>query len=475
MMDYCFNAEFREGNENFSADFGAVNETGTTDLTGYAKETWVEKNYAKREEIPTKPQDIGAQPAGNYLTTQDMSGYAKREEIPTKPQDIGAQPVGDYALKSEIPSVPVKSVNGKTGAVNLSASDVGARPSTWTPTYSDVGADPSGTAYTAVSTHNTNTEAHGDIRLELKAINDRLNAFFDSDDKTLDELSEIVAYITANKALIDAVTTSKVSVADIIDNLTTNVSSKPLSAAQGVVLKGLIDAVSGSLSNYALKSAIPTKVSQLANDKGYLTEHQDISGKLDAAALPTAINTALEQAKASGEFDGPPGDDGVSPTVSVGKSGKVTTVSITDKDGTKTATINDGADGTSVTVKSVSESGADGGSNVVAFSDGKTLTVKNGTQGSKGKPGLVWRGEYNSFHVYLIGDAVEYAGSSYVCVENNGGSEPSVSPSEALQTAWQLLASAGKNGNDYVLTDADKNKIVNAVIAALPVYAGEVL
>ena len=36
----------------------------------------------------------------------------------------------------------------------------------------------------------------------------------------------------------------------------------------------------------------------------YLTEHQDISGKLDADKLPEAVNSALAQAKASGEFDG---------------------------------------------------------------------------------------------------------------------------------------------------------------------------
>lgn len=43
--------------------------------------------------------------------------------------------------------------------------------------------------------------------------------------------------------------------------------------------------------------------------------------------------------------DGSAGADGVSPTVSVSKSGKVTTITITDKNGTKTATVNDGADG----------------------------------------------------------------------------------------------------------------------------------
>ena len=42
---------------------------------------------------------------------------------------------------------------------------------------------------------------------------------------------------------------------------------------------------------------------------------------------------------------GPAGADGVSPTVSISKSGKVTTITIKDATGTKTATINDGSDG----------------------------------------------------------------------------------------------------------------------------------
>lgn len=71
------------------------------------------------------------------------------------------------------------------------------------------------------------------------------------------------------------------------------------------------------LSAYAKKSELPTKVSQLINDKGYLTEHQDISGKLDASALPEAINTALAQAKESGEFKGDKGDPGKTPVKGV--------------------------------------------------------------------------------------------------------------------------------------------------------------
>ena len=110
-------------------------------------------------------------------------------------------------------------------------------------TASEVGADPSGTAASQVSAHNTGTDTHSDIRLLISGLTDRLNALADSDDTTLDQLSEIVAYIKSNRDLIDAVTTSKVSVTDIVNDLTTNAANKPLSAAQGVVLKALIDAI----------------------------------------------------------------------------------------------------------------------------------------------------------------------------------------------------------------------------------------
>lgn len=112
------------------------------------------------------------------------------------------------------------------------------------PTYtsSEVGADPIGTASSLVTTHNTETDAHNDIRSLINDLTNRLNAIADSDDTTLDQMNEVVAYIKSNKSLIDAITTSKVNVSDVINNLTTNVTNKPLSAAQGVTLKALIDA-----------------------------------------------------------------------------------------------------------------------------------------------------------------------------------------------------------------------------------------
>lgn len=124
------------------------------------------------------------------------------------------------------------------------AKEVGALPDTYTPpnqTAQQVGADPAGTAASAVSQHNTDATAHNDLRLALQELANRINAALDSDDTTLDQMSEVVAYIKSNKSLIDAITSSKVSVADIVNDLVTNVANKPLSAAQGVALKQSID------------------------------------------------------------------------------------------------------------------------------------------------------------------------------------------------------------------------------------------
>lgn len=132
----------------------------------------------------------------------------------------------------------------------------------------------------AVSEHNTSQTSHNDIRLLIEGLTSRLNALANSDDTTLDQMAEVVAYIKANRDLIDQITTGKVSVSDIVDNLTTNVSNKPLSAAQGVALKVLIDAIT-----------VPTKTSQLENDSGFLTNYTEtdptVPAWAKAASKPT--------------------------------------------------------------------------------------------------------------------------------------------------------------------------------------------
>lgn len=94
---------------------------------------------------------------------------------------------------------------------------------------------------TEIYNHNTSSLAHTDIRNLITDLTTRLNSLADSDDTTLDQLSEIVAYIKSNRTLIENVTTNKVNVSDIIDNLTSTATNKPLSANQGKILKDLID------------------------------------------------------------------------------------------------------------------------------------------------------------------------------------------------------------------------------------------
>ena len=88
---------------------------------------------AKRaENAAERAEDAGGGSSGGSggiakETDPTVPEWAKQPNKPTyTAEEVGAQPKGNYALKSEIPSVPVQSVNGKTGAVQLSASDVGA-------------------------------------------------------------------------------------------------------------------------------------------------------------------------------------------------------------------------------------------------------------------------------------------------------------------------------------------------------------
>lgn len=101
-----------------------------------------------------------------------------------------------------------------------------------------------------------------------------------------------------------------------------------------------------------------------------LEDKQPSGDYLTGDELDSAVDDALAKAKASGDFDGAPGKDGTN-----GADGTP------GKDGAP------GKDGTSVTVQTVTESMEDGGSNVVTFSDGKNLTVKNGKTGGTGPAG----------------------------------------------------------------------------------------
>lgn len=185
------------------------------ELTTEAKDSLVAAvNEAARKE--GVEESVVWQMVERYLRENpaaDLTGYATEEWVRQ-----------GYARKEEVPEVPVLSVNGKTGTVEL---DAGA-----------VGAEPAGRAASAVAEHNADGEAHSDLRQELKNL-----------------------------------AAAKVAVADIVNDLLTDAAGKPLSAAQGMVLKAMIDAIT-----------VPVKLSQLANDAGYLTGYTETDPTVPAWA-----------------------------------------------------------------------------------------------------------------------------------------------------------------------------------------------
>lgn len=78
----------------------------------------------------------------------------------------------------------------------------------------------------------------------LGALKNVVNTFMTGapDAGTIDRLSELLAAITANKDTIDALLTDKVDKTSIYNGLDSTDATKLLSAAQGKVLKDLIDA-----------------------------------------------------------------------------------------------------------------------------------------------------------------------------------------------------------------------------------------
>ena len=153
-----------------------------------------------------------------------------------------------------------------------------------------------------VNIHNSSDTSHSDIREFIKDLDRRLNALADSDDTTLDQMSEIVTYIKSNKSLIDNITTTKINVADIIDNLTSVSINKPLSAKQGKLLNDLIT----SLDTYtkteidSLKKSVSdgkAKVASAITAKG-VTTATDATFDIIAGNI-TKIKTGIDTSDAN--------------------------------------------------------------------------------------------------------------------------------------------------------------------------------
>ena len=127
----------------------------------------------------------------------------------------------------------------------------------------------------------------------------QLNALLKSDDTTLNELQEVVDYIKNNKTLIDAITINKVNVSDVVDNLLSLETAKPLSANQGRILKDLIDTFKTTYENKMRE----LEASDKTNADAIVAEQSraELAEKANANAIKAEETRADTAEKALGE------------------------------------------------------------------------------------------------------------------------------------------------------------------------------
>ncbi len=242
-----------------------VHITSTERTNWNAAKTHADSTHARTDATKTEKSNTNGNIKINGTETTVYTHPSGTNPHGTTKSDVGLGNVGNFKAVSTVASQGLTDTEKSNARANIGAQVAGsyAPASHTSDTTAHITADErtkwnAKIDATAITTHNTSDAAHSDIRGLINTLTERLNTVANSSDEDLDQLSEIVAYIKNNKTLIDGITTSKVSVSDIINNLTTNVSNKPLSAAQGVALKGLIDTLQGVVDDKAESSTVNT-------------------------------------------------------------------------------------------------------------------------------------------------------------------------------------------------------------------------
>lgn len=179
-----------------------------------------------------------------------------------------------------------------------------------------------------------------------------------------------------------------------------------------------------------------------------------------AEAMPGEIQEALAEAKASGEFDG------FSPTATVSKSGDTATISITDKEGTTTAQVKDGAKG------DPGDPGQDGFSPIatvtksddtatISITDKNgttTATVKDGKDGTDGQDGFSPSASVSKSGTKATISITDKNGTTTAEVSDGTDGTPG-------QDGYSPTATVTKSGSVATISITDKNGTTTAQIS----------
>lgn len=221
--------------------------------------------------------------------TQDGSGnvivdtYATKSSIPTKTSQLTNdsgyltthQDLSVYALKTDIPTVPVKGVKVDGSTSNLTPDDSGivTIPATATKLATARTISLKGHA-----TGSASFDGSSDISIQVK----------------VDYAGNAGGASVATKAKQDG--NGNV----IVDTYATK-AEIPTVPVKGIKVSGSTSNLTADTDGVVTIPAIPTAISSFTNDAGYLTSHQDISGKADKAT--TLAGYGITDAYTSTEVD----------------------------------------------------------------------------------------------------------------------------------------------------------------------------
>lgn len=229
---------------------------------------------------------------GKVPTSRTINNKSLLEDVTLSASDVGAAPSAHdhndkYYQKSEVDSA----LSDKSDKTHNHDSDYADIDHNHDGVYAveghnhDEKYEAKGTSSSTVSTHNTSTSAHEDIRALISDLTTKLSNFLNVDDETTDQLSEVLTLIENNKGTLESLTTSKVNVSDIVDNLTTNSTSKVLSAAQGVAIKNLIDTLQTELDSHTHTVSDITDLTATATELNYMDGvTSNVQAQLDGKA-----------------------------------------------------------------------------------------------------------------------------------------------------------------------------------------------
>ena len=245
------------GNVLSDENGNTINATATTESSKQIKDFSLKTGVSGQEDILVQDNGVTKRIKSNELIdTVDLTGYATETYVQNKIAEAslsgGEVDLSGYATKDELSTKANKS---------------------------------------ELHSHSNKTVLDGITSAKVTEWNNK--STFDGNYNSLTNKPTIPT-VDVNKNYVDTQLAKKANTSDIpsLNGYATEtyVQNK---IAEASLSGGEVDlsgyATKDDLNTKADKSTIPTKVSQLTNDKGYLTSHQDISGKADK----TYVNTEL--------------------------------------------------------------------------------------------------------------------------------------------------------------------------------------